>query len=122
MSEPPAHLTPIQAEIWDEFADSEAFDLDCDGARALLEVVAVQFALARAADAQIARDGLTILINNGKTLVQNPLVKVQREAHALAVRTLATLKRQYAVQPRKNSSPRKSTRDYPVSPRAIEAA
>ena len=124
-SAPPDHLTPIQAEIWDEFADSRAFDVDSDGARALLEVVAVQFGIAREADKQIAREGLTILINGGKTLVQNPLVKVQREAHALATRALTALKRQYPVEPPKRPGrtlPAKSTRDRPVSPRLRPAA
>lgn len=94
----PAHLTATEKAIWDSYAGE--FDATKPSVRGLLEVVAVQLAAARRANERVEAEGQMISINGGKTDVAHPLIRVAREASALAARSIKELRREAEIESR----------------------
>lgn len=110
----PPHLTKMQAEIWESLAPE--FDLSTGTARLLLETVAVQLGRAKQACEQVEKDGLMIMINDGKTEVSHPLIRVDQSARSLANRSLAELRRKHAVPAQVAKAARNVVKKSPRTP------
>lgn len=89
-------LTPAQTKLWDSHAPE--FDLTDSSACELLETAVVHLDLAKQAAKTVAKDGLTITINDGKTRTAHPLLKVERDSRNLALKCLKELRAKHPAK------------------------
>lgn len=112
MTQTPDHLTSAQRKLWSDYATD--FDLDHAEAQELLETVVIHFDMAKQAAKVVAREGLTIHINAGKTETAHPLLKVERDSRTLALKCLKELRSKYPAKTEERAtkkSPRQAAKE-----------
>ncbi|MGH3429938.1 MAG: hypothetical protein ACRDQZ_20615 [Mycobacteriales bacterium] len=114
MTSSPDHLTAAQQRLWDSYAAD--FDLEETEAQELLETVVVHLDTAKKSAKVVAREGLSIHINAGKTETAHPLLKVERDSRTLALKCLKELRAKYPAKSDQRQA-KKSPRQAQTRPR-----
>jgi phage terminase small subunit len=113
----PAYLSGSAAAIWE--AHEREYDLALASARELFETYVQESALAKDAEAKVQEDGLMIFINDGKTEVAHPLIRVAHTARSLAMKAEKELNLRFAARNAAGKA-KAAGRDTVKSPRVSE--